>query len=100
MTIRQYLRVRLFKAAVVLGGAVVIFAAVRFALFPGIQAFWIFFAAWGCLVALNVYLSYFIECPKCLNPLGREALGIAFPALTVIPRNYCQSCGKDVDEPI
>jgi hypothetical protein len=100
MTIRQYLRERLLRAVAALAGVFIVMAVAKMLFFPQIDGFWLAAVTWLGVVVVSLYFRYAVECPKCLNPFGSEAFGIALPFLAIIPRNFCQSCGKSVDEQI
>ena len=85
-------------AASVLSFTYILIVIVKVLFFSQLEDSWLGLLACVFVAALLFYFRYFVQCPKCLNPYGKEAVGIAFPYLTFIPRNYCQSCGKSVDD--
>jgi hypothetical protein len=101
MSIRQYVgtRVRRTLALVIVLASIVI-ATKKWGL-PGPEYWWLDFAPFALVMLPMFYLQYFLECPKCLNPIGSDVFPIAFPLLFSwsAPRNFCQSCGKSLDEP-
>jgi hypothetical protein len=98
MTIRGYLRGRFLRVGLVVAVISALTAFARIWLFPLPEFGCLFLVPWIALGAASVYLKFIVECPKCLNPFGNDVIGIAFPALAVLPRNFCQACGKSVDE--
>jgi hypothetical protein len=70
-------------------------------LLPEPQFAWLDFVVAALVAIAFFYIQYVIECPRCLNRLGPDAFPIAFPLVFSWspPRNFCQSCGKSLDEP-
>ena len=52
------------------------------------------------IIGPGFYVNFGVLCPKCHLPYNADTLGIAFPSLALLPKNYCQSCGANVDDPM
>jgi len=49
----------------------------------------------------SFYISWLVECPKCMVSLGRDTLPICFPNIFIIRQcNNCQTCGFRFDNEI
>ena len=77
---------------------VILIAVARTWLLPQPEYWWLIAIPWLWFIATTAYLRYVVECPKCLNSFGNDVFGIAFPALAIVPKNFCPACGKSVDE--
>jgi hypothetical protein len=45
-------------------------------------------------VAIGIYMNFFIRCPRCHHPLGRNGV----TTFAIWPTNFCPGCGVNLDD--
>lgn len=90
MTIREYLKRRVFRGRIVAGVSWLLFAA---GLFSGAEAPVFVFVPFFVFGGTVFYLLSCIKCPKCGATIGR-VMEQSYQA------NYCPGCGVNFDSPL